>query len=153
MAEVRQMTRFPMKCVVVPIDFSESTSAGIATALQLVAKPADVHVLYSVVPSSTFSPAGEWAPLPPGEHLGDDARQRLADYLREHHFDGVTMHIEFGDPGTAIADYALKQHADLIVISSHGYHGFKRIALGSVTESLIRHCQCAILVLHRHDEE
>jgi nucleotide-binding universal stress UspA family protein len=153
MAEEPQVTRFPMQCVVVPIDFSESSNAGIATALQLVAKPSDVHVVYVVLPSSTYSPAGEWAPLPPGEHLGDDAERRLADYAKEHDFDGVTLHVEFGDPGTAIADYAAKQRAGLIVIASHGYHGFKRLMLGSVTENLIRHCQCAILVLHRHAEE
>jgi nucleotide-binding universal stress UspA family protein len=142
-----------MKCVVVPIDFSQSSSAGIATALQLVAEPSDVHVVYVELTSSTFSPAGEWAPLQPGERLGDDGRKLMADYLRKHHFDGVTLHVEFGDPGTAISDYARKVHADLIVICSHGYHGFKRLVHGSVTESLIRHCDCAILVLHRSDEK
>ncbi len=144
---------FPLKCVVVPVDLSEASGVAIATALQLVAKPADVHVLYVEYPSRAFSPAGEWGPLPPGEHLGDDAQALLAAYLCKHNFEGVTTHVEIGDPGTAIAEYAKQHEAGLIVIASHGYHGFKRLVHGSDTESLIRHGDCAILVLHRSADE
>lgn len=145
------MPLFPMKCVVVPIDLSESSAAAVAAALELVSQPGDVHVLHVVLPSSSFSPEGEWAPLGEGETVGSASRQRLADYLQQHHFAGVTQDVRFGDPGTAVADYAQKQSADLIVIPSHGYHGFKRMMLGSVAEHLIRHCDCAVLVLHRRD--
>jgi nucleotide-binding universal stress UspA family protein len=145
-----------MKCVVVPIDLSdlsESSAAAVAAALELVLHPADVHVLHVFLPSSSFSPEGEWAPLQPGEVLGSASRTQLADYLQQHHFEGVTQAVQFGDPATAVADYSQKQNADLIVIPSHGYHGIKRMMLGSVAEQLIRHCDCAVLVLHRRDAE
>jgi len=147
------MPLFPMKCVVVPTDLSESSAAAVSAALELVSQPADVHVLHVVLPSSNFSPEGEWAPLGEGEVVGSASRQRLADYLQQHHVEGVTQVVQFGDPGTAVADYAQKQNADLIVIPSHGYHGIKRMLLGSVAEQLIRHCDCAVLVLHRRDAE
>jgi nucleotide-binding universal stress UspA family protein len=142
---------FPLKCVVVPIDFSEPSAAAVATALELVSKPADVHALHAVLPSSTFSPTGEWAPLREGEVVGTLSRKELADYLDQHHFEGLTQAIEVGDPASVVAAYARKHAADLIVVPSHGYHGIKRMIVGSVAEQIIRHCECAVLVLHRYD--
>jgi nucleotide-binding universal stress UspA family protein len=148
---VTRVPVFPVKCVVVPIDFSESSAAAVVTALELVSKPADVHVLHAVLPSSTFSPTGEWAPLRQGEVVGTVSRNELAAYLEKHNFSGVTQAIEVGDPASIVAAYARKHEADLIVVPSHGYHGVKRMVMGSVAEQIIRHCECAVLVLHRYD--
>jgi nucleotide-binding universal stress UspA family protein len=141
----------PLKCVVVPIDLSESSVAAVAAALELVSSPANVHVLHVVLPSSTFSPEGEWAPLRPGEVVGTLSHKELEEFLERHQFERVTPAIEFGDPASMVAAYARKHHADMIVIPSHGYHGLKRMVLGSVAEQIIRHCDCAVLVLHRSD--
>ncbi len=145
------MSLFPVKCVVVPIDLSESSVAAVAAAMELVSDAADVHVLHVVLPSSNFSPEGEWAPLREGEVVGTISRKELADYLEQHHFKGVTQAIELGDPASTVVAYARKQRADMIVIPSHGYHGIKRMILGSVAEQIIRHSDCAVLVLHRSD--
>ena len=148
---VTRVPVFPVKCVVVPIDFSESSAAAVATALKLVSNWADVHVLHAILPSSTFSPTGEWAPLRQGEVVGTVSRNELAEYLEKHNFSGVTQATEVGDPASVVAAYARKHQADLIVVPSHGYHGVKRLIMGSVAEQIIRHCECAVLVLHRHD--
>ena len=120
-------------------------------ALELVSNAADVHVLHAILPSSTFSPTGEWAPLREGEIVGTVSRNELAAYLEEHNVSGVTQAVEVGDPASVVAAYARKHQADLIVVPSHGYHGIKRMVMGSVAEQIIRHCECAVLVLHRHD--
>lgn len=145
------MPFFPVKCVVVPIDFSESSVAAVETALEVVAEPADVHVLHVVLPSSNFSPEGEWAPLHEGEAVETIPRKELLDYLEQRRFDGVTPAIEFGDPASTIVAYAREHNANLIVIPSHGHHGLKRLVRGSVAEQILRHCECAVLVLHRSD--
>jgi nucleotide-binding universal stress UspA family protein len=142
---------FPLKCVVVPIDLSESAAAAVTTALELVSNPAEVHALHAVLPSSTSSLTGEWAPLRQGEVVGTVSRSELAEYLEKHNISGVTQAAEVGDPASVVAAYARKHQADLIVVPSHGYHGIKRMVLGSVAEQIIRHCECAVLVLHRHD--
>ncbi|NDH94393.1 MAG: universal stress protein, partial [Planctomycetia bacterium] len=51
----------------------------------------------------------------------------------------ATLVALIGTPGLEITDYARRQQADLIVIPSHGYHGVKRLFLGSVAERVIRH--------------
>jgi hypothetical protein len=35
------------------------------------------------------------------------------------------------------------------IVPSRGFHRIKRMMLGSVAEQLIRHFDCAVLVLHR----
>ena len=79
-----------------------------------------------------------------------DALTKLAD---EHGAKGATLAVAIGTPGLEVADYARRHEADLIVIPSHGYHGVKRLFLGSVAERVIRHAACDVLVLRRGDAE
>jgi len=59
----------------------------------------------------------------------------------------VMTALEEGPVGPTLRDYARKFNVDLIVISSHARGGFRRIALGSVTDYLIRHCNIPVLVV------
>jgi nucleotide-binding universal stress UspA family protein len=46
-----------------------------------------------------------------------------------------------------INDVAREQNIDLIVVGSHGRTGLKRLLMGSVTESVIAHSPCPVLVV------
>jgi nucleotide-binding universal stress UspA family protein len=46
-----------------------------------------------------------------------------------------------------ITDVARRQSIDLIVVGSHGRTGLKRLLMGSVTESVIAHSPCPVLVV------
>jgi nucleotide-binding universal stress UspA family protein len=46
-----------------------------------------------------------------------------------------------------ITDIARKHSIDLIVVGSHGRTGLKRLLMGSVTESVIAHSPCPVLVV------
>jgi len=47
----------------------------------------------------------------------------------------------------AIIDFAMKSECDLIVMGSKGRTGIKRFLLGSVTESVVHHAHCPVLVV------
>jgi universal stress protein A len=47
----------------------------------------------------------------------------------------------------AICEAAQTLGADLIVISTHGYTGFKKALLGSTTERVAQHAPCPVLVM------
>lgn len=140
------------QCVVVPVDFSESTPVAIRKALEIAAGPDNVHLVY-VVPELDF--------VSPGVVFGNvtdvsrvtAAKKYTHEYLQEHSLPDVQTHILMGDPGTTVVEFATNKQADLIVIPSHGYHGVKHLLLGSVAERIIRHANCAVLVLRRHDAE
>src|SRR5262245_26500270 len=49
-----------------------------------------------------------------------------------------------GDPGQAIAKYADAQKIGLIVMPTHGYGGFRRFLLGSVTTKVLHEAACPV---------
>jgi len=59
----------------------------------------------------------------------------------------VTVDLEQGPAADVLEGYAKRNEVDLIVISSHGRRGLARMALGSVTDSLIRGTTIPVLVI------
>ncbi|MFK7818330.1 MAG: universal stress protein [Planctomycetaceae bacterium] len=143
----------PRKKVLAPIDFSPSTPAGLQTAIQMVDSRTDIDAI-TVIPLLDHISGGMF-----GQGISSDQQRReerqsyLERYLAENDFDIVKAHALLGDPGTVIVEYAKEQGVDLIVIPSHGYHGVNRLVLGSVAERVLRHAECPVLVLRRHDAE
>ncbi len=52
-----------------------------------------------------------------------------------------------GKPYEVIVETARKNHADLIVVGSHGRRGMERLLMGSVAERVIGHTEKAVLVV------
>ncbi len=52
-----------------------------------------------------------------------------------------------GTPYNVIVETAEKKNADVIVVGSHGRTGLERLLMGSVTERVIGHANCAVLVV------
>ncbi len=146
------MSWLPKRSIVVPIDFSGESKQTLEVALEMAGAPANVHVLHVIFPMDIVAPGVVWG------GIDDSGREQsikdhMEEYLQANNITGVTSLTRVGDPGTEIADYAKSINADLIVIPSHGYHGFKRALLGSVAERVIRHAHCPVLVLRRSDAE
>lgn len=142
------MNSHPKKTVVVPVDFSTASADALKTGLTLVEKPGDLHVIYVTAPPIAFNYAEGWALDDPATRM-NAAREHLTKFLATTNAAGVKTIIREGDPGLIIADYADEVHAELIVMPSHGYHGVKRLLLGSVAERVLRHANCPILILKR----
>lgn len=144
------MSWLPKKSVVVPVDFSDYSIVAIQTALEFVSSPSDVHVIHVILPLEMINVGEVWVAEDVASRKSA-ANEHLSKYLREHGLTGVTAIVHEGDPGLQIADYAKSVAADLIVIPSHGRHGFQRMLLGSVSERVLRHADCQILMLRRSE--
>jgi nucleotide-binding universal stress UspA family protein len=59
----------------------------------------------------------------------------------------VISALEDGPIGPTLRDYVREFRVDLIVMSSHSRGGLKRVALGSITDYLIRHTNVPVLVV------
>ncbi len=146
------MSWLPKRAVVVPIDFSEDCQTAVQTALELVDDPSHVHVIHVLFPLDVVAPGVVWGNL--DDHEREQAAQKHGQgFLAGFSATAVKFLVRTGDPGAEVAAYADSVGADLIVISSHGYHGLKRFLLGSVAERVLRHSHCPLLVLRRHDAE
>ena len=61
-------------------------------------------------------------------------------------FNGVTVErvIQDGAPAEIIARYVRERGVDLIVMPTHGYGGFRRVLLGSVTAKVLHEVRCPV---------
>lgn len=62
---------------------------------------------------------------------------------------GITTQTFLGAPGREIVETAQEWGADLIVVGSHGYGFWNRMALGSVSDSVVHHAPCSVLVVRQ----
>ncbi|HZG38182.1 MAG TPA: universal stress protein [Nodosilinea sp.] len=53
-----------------------------------------------------------------------------------------------GEPAATICNMADSWQADLIVVGSHGRKGIRELLLGSVSNYVMHHANCSVLVVH-----
>lgn len=58
-----------------------------------------------------------------------------------------------GHPGTALVDAAAEEHADVVVMATHGRSGLRRAVLGSVADHVVRHASCPVLLVRPPHED
>lgn len=59
----------------------------------------------------------------------------------------VDLHVTTGPPAAEIVRYAEGNDSDLVVIGARGLGTMKRLLLGSVSEAVLRHAGCPVLVV------
>jgi nucleotide-binding universal stress UspA family protein len=82
------------------------------------------------------------------------ALKEAEEVLRANSIDGVCRAVDaYGESiASVLARVADECGADLVVLGTHGRHGFRRVLLGSVAESLLRATRVPVLLV-RHDAE
>lgn len=61
--------------------------------------------------------------------------------------EGFDLIVDDGNPQATILSHAEKWKADLVVMGSHGQTSAAEILLGSVTNSVLRHAHCPVLIV------
>lgn len=79
-----------------------------------------------------------------------EAEALLVETARAAALGSVEMQVLVGDAGTAICDAAEAERADVIVMGSRGRGGLRRAVLGSVSDHVVRHAPCSVLVTSTH---
>jgi nucleotide-binding universal stress UspA family protein len=52
-----------------------------------------------------------------------------------------------GEPGSVLVDVASGEHADMVVLMTHGRRGMDRLLNSGVTRTVLRHCTAPVLIL------
>ncbi len=143
------------KVIMAPTEGADSERAAISVAVKLAQRlTADLHLVRVEAPPLVI----ENVPRPPvltitEETLRDERLARLhklealGTECRALGDVRVMTALEDGPVAPKLRDYAEKFNVDLIVMSSHSRGGVKRIALGSVTDYLIRNTNIPVLVV------
>lgn len=106
---------------------------------------------------STAPRPSTWSPgyVPPVDDFEAVVKERLerevAPLLAEYPDVKVTVHTPHGPPGREL----LKASADarLLVVGTRGSGGFKGLLMGSVSNQVVEHAPCDVLVVRRGTEE
>ncbi len=83
------------------------------------------------------------------------AKENLTTLKKRLHDFGVTnvkIQITEGNAGDEIVKAAKTEKCDLIIMSTHGRSGLKRVLLGSVTDQVIHQANCPVLVVRPKHE-
>ncbi|MEW6143944.1 MAG: universal stress protein [Thermodesulfobacteriota bacterium] len=142
--------------IIVPIDLADENETALDYALGLSGLTgADVTAVYALRLDmyAQDMPAGALDIVI--KQSAKELRERvdrIKDKYESGHgvtpISGIKTEVIHGlSPAISIANYASRQHADLIVINTHARTGLKRLVLGSVTERLIPEAPCSVLSL------
>ncbi|MER3430783.1 MAG: universal stress protein, partial [Blastocatellia bacterium] len=95
--------------------------------------------------------------------IEQSARQNAEQILGEAasairvHYDGIELNILtevlFGSPESRIVEAAREFKADLVVVGSHGYSTWERLLLGSVSDAVVHHVPCSVLVVRAREQD
>jgi len=151
-----QATSLPVMfhTIVVGTDFSECSQAAVdmATKLALAAPDGRIFVVHTfelpVYPTAEhtidlFTPTQKAAQ---GQMDGCIAR------LKQHGVQAQGV-VSAGSAWSCIGQTAEAQHADLVVVGTHGRSGFQRALLGSVAEKVVRTSTVPVLTVRGQPAE
>lgn len=141
------------KRVLVPIDFSRPSLKAIPYALAISRQfGADVYLLHVTDASQQPPPTLLTLPLVPQAEWNKRLMRRLQALVLKYRTDGNVSALEprAGIAYEEICEAARDLKADLIVVATHGYTGYKRVVLGSTAEHVVQHSPCPVLVVRWH---
>jgi nucleotide-binding universal stress UspA family protein len=134
--------------ILLATDLSEASSSATDEAFEL-ARRLDIALLVvSVIdPRSLLLPGGRF-----GARIDQvrERREQLAQALVERGREvgvPVSFLVWSGDPGDMIVEAAEAEHVEMIVVGSHGRGAVGRFFIGSVSEHVVRHAPCPVLVV------
>jgi nucleotide-binding universal stress UspA family protein len=103
------------------------------------------------IEGSTETPEEVEADLASEEAAARAAIDAVAAVLPDAWKTRVTPRVEAGDAGPMLVWVAEQESFDAIVVGSHGKGRLKRLVLGSVSEHVVHHAPCPVLVVRDSD--
>jgi nucleotide-binding universal stress UspA family protein len=149
--------------ILIATDGSEFSKAAIEKCCQIVAEPENtaikvISVYQVVVPldihaaSIGYSQEMEGAMRKQAEDFVAEAAAAIRACFPNSNID-VTTQVSRGVSDHAIIETAKEWNADLIVVGSHGRGFWGRVMVGSVSDSLVHHAPCSVLVVRKTERE
>jgi nucleotide-binding universal stress UspA family protein len=129
-------------------DLSDASASATDQAFELAGRLGASLLVVSVIdPGSLLLPGGR---VRARIDQVRERREQLAQVLVERGRDEgveVSFLVWTGDPGDEIVEAARSERADMVLVGSHGRGAVGRFFLGSVSEHVVRHAPCPVLVV------
>jgi nucleotide-binding universal stress UspA family protein len=150
MSERNALASIPKK-ILLPIDFSPSSQAALETAADLALHFHAKLFLVNIIPLfSTFTSEYSVPQVQFQQEEKTRAEKHLAKAVAALTNRGVKAgsSVEVAnDIAGCIMEVVEREHADLVVISTHGISGWHPLMFGSIAEKVVKLVQCPLLLL------
>lgn len=137
--------------ILVPIDFSSSSHQALEAATELAEKfGASLYLLHVVPEHPGYELPESVSQQAIIQHAQSDAEEHFQVSLAGLKAKGIdaSAQVEVGaDVAGSILDAIDREHADLVVLTTHGQSGWYPQVFGSVAEKLTKLVQCPLLLL------
>ena len=149
------MGDFPAR-ILLATDGSEGAELAASRVVELARRPeSELHVVYvGIAPAFLMSNPGTGGyDRMILEEIEDEARELLRKLSWRVKVAGGNVagtHLGMGEVDLEIVACAKKLGADLIVLGCRGHRGIRRAIGGSVSDAVIRHAPCPVLVVRSH---
>lgn len=140
-----------MTRIVVGIDGSEDSDRALRCAIEEAElRKATLEVVYAV-PEPIMLADPVLIPTPPREDLRASGMQLLDQVLDRVDTGGLEVEriVAIGNTSNVLCDAA--RGAELLVVGSRGFGGFRGLLVGSVTQQVVAHAPCPVLVVVPED--
>jgi universal stress protein A len=132
-----------------PIDFSPPSDGALQAAAELASRLGGTLTIVHVLDVLTRPVEGE--PVREEQLRAErEARRRLEEArasVQARFACAVEAELLMGDPAWEVAKLLTTDSYDLGVLGTHGRTGLRKVVVGSVTERVLRHATCPILVI------
>ena len=142
--------------ILVAIDGSEEATAATQAAMETArAAGSEVHVAYAMQEERYRPHLGPemWEGWEEGlERAKLSARSWVEGEAQRMKGEGaikVEPHLLIGRPDAAIVWLAEEMSADIVVVGNRGLGAMRRTLIGSVSDSVVRHAHCPVMVVRK----
>jgi len=154
-AQSKDGSRFKIKTILVPVDFSSRSREGLRYAIAFANEfGARLILLHATYLGYIYSSEGIAIYDIPGlqKAARKNAERKMRELIRSVDFGAVEFQTAFtdGSPVIDICAFAEDHDVDLIITSTHGFTGLKHVLIGSIAEQVVRHAPCSVLVVPSH---
>ena len=145
-----------LKRPMVPVDFSETSLKALPYAVRFAQQFGAVLEFVHVIEPIVYPVDLGYIALAQEDEqcrLGK-VTDKLEDLVRGRHLEPrAESQVLTGAPRRALVEEAKTKRVDLMIISTHGFTGFKHVLMGSVAERVVRHAPCPVLVVREVEQE
>lgn len=142
--------------VIIGIDDSPQSNAAVEMAKTMAWPPGTRFIVLSAVRvelgAYSLADAGGATVIQEIQERQTKAHEELAARVeRDLKAAGLltTGRVETGDPRDVLVHVAEDEHADLLIVGSHGRTGIAKMLLGSVASHVVAHAPCGVWVVKR----
>ncbi|TQV81371.1 universal stress protein [Exilibacterium tricleocarpae] len=140
--------------IIVGVDLSEESAQVLDRAVSMAAACNARLSIAHIIEPLTFAYGGD-IPMDLSEvqdQLQEQATEQLTTLATKAQIPPERQHVVIGQPASEIHHLAKLQHADLIVVGSHGRQGLA-LLLGSTANGVLHGAKCDVLAVRVRDSD